>query len=298
MADLPDMTGLAENPRRGYVAYADDLCAWSMGDSADTVKRDLAMIADRVSRYTAANYLSLSAEKTQILWSGLPQGIEGPKIDIDGMSVTPSPFIELLGVRFDKNLTPAPFLNSQLRAAMPILAMVRRLACYLPPAPLAQVAAAFLVGKIAYAAAATHAPRLTQDDPLKPATNKLQICLNNAARIILGATRANKLQIRTLLVKTGLPSLNHLVVRGIAVECWRAMNMDTPLGAVISGGHRAARPTRMTTANKLPPPFKFPKESMAWHAVKLWNEHEDLRNATSLCSAKRVAGKIAATCPL
>ncbi len=201
-------------------------------------------------------------------------------------------------MEFDRNLTSTPFLTAQLRAASPILATIRRLARYLPPDQLSKVASAFLVGKLTYAAPATIAPRLCEGDSTSNLTNKLQICINNAARTILGTSRAEKMRTETLLGRASLPSLNRLLVKGIAIECWRAINMSTPLGDMISGGHKASRPTRMTTSNKLPPPFKFPRDSMAWHAVQLWNCHEELRSAHTLSGAKRVAARIAAVCPL
>ncbi len=297
VSDLPakaELTSLS----RGYVAYADDICVWSSGNSVVDVKKDLELIATSVCQFTADNYLSLSAEKTQIMWSGLPAGDCGPDVDIGGVLVKPTSSIELLGVKFDKNLSSTPFLSAQLKATVPILATIRRLSCFLPPAHLAKVASAFLIGKLAYAAPATLAPRLSGDEPVTAITNKVQICINNAARTILGSSRGDKLRTEVLLARTGLPSINRLLVKGIAVECWRAINESTPLGAVITGGHMASRLTRMGASNKLPPPFKFPKDSMAWHAVRLWNMHDELRSAPSLSCARKVAAKIASACPL
>ncbi len=298
IADMPVKTGLVGNPSRGYVAYADDICVWSYGDSLQTVSADLTKIADSVSCFAAANYLCLNAEKTQVLWSGLPRHTCGPNINVNGVMVKPSSSIELLGVTFDKTLGLTQFLMSQHRMAAPILATVRRLARYLPPIHLTMVASALLVGKLGYAALATLVPRLQQDDPTSVLANKLQVCINDAARIVLGASRAKKMRIGALLEKSGLPSLNRLVVRGIAVECWRAINMGTPLGEVICGGNRASRPTRLGCSNKLAPPFKFPRDSMAYHAVRIWNMHEELRSATTLYGAKLVASRIANKCPL
>ncbi len=262
------------------------------------MESDLSEIATNISVYATANYLSLSAEKTQVLWSGLPQGTIGPAVNIDGVLVDPSPSIEILGVKFDKNLSPAHFLASQYKAAAPILATVRRLSRYLPRAQLAEVSSSFLVGKLAYAAPATIVPRLSPDEPARCATQKLQVCINDAARTIMGVSIQDKTPIETLLVKTGLPSLNRLAVKGIALECWRAINMATPLGSVICGGFKATRPTRLNLSNKLAPPFKFPKDSMAWHAMRIWNKYDELRSASTLHGAKRVAARIASTCPL
>ncbi len=298
VADMPQSAGLVSDPSRGYIAYADDLCAWTSGASVEAVKHDLSVIAQKVSEYTSSNYLFLSAEKTQVLWSGLPRCTEGPAVSVCGVGVEPASNIDLLGVKFDKNLTPTPFLTLQHKAAMPILATVRRLARYLPQAHLAEVASAFLVGRLSYAALATLTPRLHEDEPTVAAIHKLQVCINHAARTILGLSTADKIRTENLLVKTGLPSLNQLLVKGLAIECWRALNSATPLGTVISGGHKTSRPTRMASSNMLPPPFKFPKASMAWHAVRLWNMNEALRNAPTLNCAKRVAAHIAASCPL
>ncbi len=302
VADMPQEIGLVNNPHRGYVAYADDLCAWSCGDSLDNVKADLTEIAKKVSNFASANYLALSGEKTQVMWSGLSHGMTGPDIEVTltlkTLKMKPSQNIELLGVTFDKNLTSAPFLAAQHRAAAPILATLRRLTKYLPPNYLTKVASALLVGKLAYAAPVTLTPRLAQNEPTSVSAQKLQICINEAARIILRSRRTDKLRTERLLAKSGLPSLNHLVIKGIAVECWKAINKCTPLGAVICGGYKSTRPTRMTFSNKLPPAFKFPRNSMAWHSVGIWNLHEDLRVAATLNRAKSAAVRIAAQCPL
>ncbi len=298
VADMPEKTGLLNNPLRGYVAYADDICAWSHGDSVDQVKDDLDKIAASISSYAASNFLSLSAEKTQVLWSGQPQCSVGPDILVNGVFVKPCTSLELLGVKFDRWLNPAPFLSQQFIAAAPILAIVRRLTRYLPSTHVALVASAFLTGKLAYAAPATFVPRLSCNEPIMAVTNKLQICINKAARTILGSSRADRMPIEGLLAHSGLPSLNRLAIKSIVLECWRAINMGTPLGEVICGGHRSSRPTRLGSSNKLPPPFKFPRHSMAWHAVRIWNLHEDLRNASSLHGARRVAAHIAASSPL
>ncbi len=298
VADMPSKVGLVGNPSRGYVAYADDLCAWSSGDTVQSTKKDLEEIAGNVANFTANNYLSLSAEKTQVLWSGLPRCTDGPDVSIAGTLVKSSPLIELLGVKFDSNLNSTPFLAMQHRAAAPILATIRRLARYLPPAHLAKVASALLVGKVSHAAAVTITPRLSQSEPILPHVNKLQVSINDAARIILGSSRKDKIMIGDLLVKTGLPSLNQLVVKDIAIECWRAINMATSLGCLVCSGQKSYRPTRMTASNKLGLPFRFPRDSMIWHAVRIWNLCEDLRNATNMNSAKRAATRLAKTCPL
>ncbi len=298
LADMPERTGLESNPSRGYVAYADDLCAWSCGDNVETVKADLSVIANNVSEFSSTNYLSLSAEKTQVMWSGLSRSSKDPEVTVGKTLVEPSPCIELLGVRFDKNLSSNPFVMSQQRAAAPILATIRRLSRYLPRAPLSQVASALIVGKLSYAAPATFMPRLTVNEPTNSATQKLQVCINEAARTILGVTKLDKIRTETLLAKADLPSINRLVVKGIATECWRSINMGTPLGSLILGGQESSRPTRLASSNKLAPPFKFPRDSMAWHAVKIWNLHEELRCAKSLNCAKKVAASIAANSPL
>ncbi len=298
VADMPNSVGLQDSPFRGYVAYADDMCVWASGHSVEKVRKDLSLMGSRMAVYAASNYLSLSAEKTQVMWSGLSRSDDGPDIDIGGVNVKPSPSIELLGVQFDRNLSPSPFLTSQYRAAAPILATVRRLSRYLPPSYLGEVASAFLVGKLSYAGPTTFVPRLTTDEPVTSATNKLQTCINDAARIISGTTLSDKIRTETLLLRTGLPSLNRLVIKSIAIECWRALSMGTPLGSLISGGHKASRPTRMTVSDKLAPPFRFPRDSMAWHAVRIWNMSDELRSAATIYSAKRAATRFSLTCPL
>ncbi len=201
----------------GCVAYTDALCASYCGDNIETIRADLSVTANNVLKFFSTNFLSLSPGKTQVMVSGLPQLSKDNKVF---MCDTLSFGEDLLGVRFDKNFRLNPFNRLQQTASALILATVRRHYHYLPQAHLAQVASALLVGKLSYAAPASFMPRLTVDDPINSATQKLQVCINEAARAIIGVNKPDKINAETLLAKADLPTINQLVVKAIASKCW------------------------------------------------------------------------------
>ena len=125
-----------------------------------------------------------------------------------------------------------------------------------------------------------------------------------AARVILRERQSNKIPVETLLAKTGLPSINRLMVNTAALECLRAIRVrdcidacPTPLANLIGKPGSVTRQTRANTAGLLYPPSTS-KNSMIWAAYLAWNMSEDLKQAKMLAAAKKAAKSLAALAPL
>ncbi len=298
IADMPSALGLQDvSEASGFVGYADDLVVWCAAPSLETARSGLALVSDHVCTYTANNYLSLSAEKTQVMWSGTNQA---PCLQVGPALIEPSNTIDVLGTTFDKQLKPAPFVMAQTEAAMKISGLLRRLARCLTPLHLAQIASSLVLGKLGYAAAAALMPRMAPSDTQQVTYKKLQTLVNSMARVITGRTRSDRDNCETLLAVTGLPSLNRLIVKGVALETWRALK-DTspnPLASLILSGRPASRLTRAFVAGTIPPPTRFPTTTLAWYGHIVWNSYPELREAKTLRMAKKVAGHISLQCPL
>ncbi len=128
--------------------------------------------------------------------------------------------------------------------------------------------------------------------------------INDCARAVIGSNRKDRVPIRDLLQKAGLPSLNRLVIEQIAMECWKSMNYEcngskTPIGEILCPPtNRERKMTRSTASNCLPPPTKFKTVTFAWNAYRIWNSFPPLRSALTLTGARRAAKELAESSPL
>ena len=143
------------------------------------------------------------------------------------------------------------------------------------------------------------------EDPLHGGIHDLQVCINSVARAILRETQGNQRSVATLLARTGLPSLNRLMVRTVAVECWRALNvLDGPdaqpslLANLIEVPGSGTRLTRFNISGIISPPSTSSTDTLVWAAYRARNLSEKLRQVTTLSSAKRAAISLAALAPL
>ena len=143
------------------------------------------------------------------------------------------------------------------------------------------------------------APKVTKE------SKAIQTAINDTARTILGARRTDRIRVEDLLARSGLPAYNHLVIRSIAMETWKALNIcdgpngsHNPIGCMLRNEGTRSKHTRRVESGKLPPPTKKPQETFICHAVRMWNAFADLRDASTLSGARRVASTMARMAPL
>ena len=311
VSDMPTFVGIGDEDNS---VYADDTFIYAVDKDVNVVKAKLERRATLFAQFANDNGLVLNASKTQLLLSGVNSATRADfTITFDGATISPAPELELLGVRYDKNLTTGPHNRAMAAAARSRAAVIRRLALHIPRGLyLAQLARGLLLGKVGYAIAATNTPRLNDDAPMpNAAIRSIQVSVNDTARTVVGATRADRIPIHALLNDAGLTSFNRLSVRATATEAWKAhMSCDGPDGTrnpagVAAFGHRKAmtnddgnsRSTRSKTAGIVPVPLRS-SSTMATAMAKIWNSSVDLREAKTIQAAKRVAAKLAKSAPV
>ncbi len=295
-----DSSGRTLEASIGFSAYADDTICWAVGNTLEAVKAKLEQVSSAIVTYACQNYLALNESKTQVLWAS-PRGMP---ILVGSSLVEPSSTLEVLGVRFDKLLTPNPHLSSLITAAKSMTATAKRLSLHLPEGSLKSVMGALIRGKIGYACLVL-TPRFSDDDPTPSLMHQLQVNVNNVARAMIGATKDDKIRIEDLLEEASLPSINRLVVYTIAMECWRALSLRdvadgplNPLGALLSGSRTSNSRTRAAASGCLPPPAKHLVNSFTWWGYTCWNSSPKLRAALTVSAAKRAANELANSAPL
>ncbi len=284
----------------GFSAYADDTICWVTGHDADVVGEKLEQVSSAIVAYASENYLALNESKTQVMWTQKSRPIK-----VGSSTVLPTDRLEVLGVTFDKHLTPNLHLMNLIRSTKSMTAMARRLSLHLPKYSLKMVMGALIRGKIGYACSVLH-PRFSADSPTSTLMSQLQVNVNNVIRSIIGAKKSEKRRVEDLLTEANLPSLNQLVVYTIAMECWRALSLRdiadgplNPLGSLLkSGSSEHYMRTRAAATGCLPPPAKHQVDSFTWWGYTCWNSSPTLRAAKTLSAAKKAAIEIAMSSPL
>jgi hypothetical protein len=311
VADMPDCLGIGEEDNSGY---ADDTAIWAVGRDLASVRALLEERADAFARFATGNGLILNAAKTQLMLGGniKNRDVASFSVLVDGIKVSPAKEMELLGVKFDNNFTTAPHDISVAKSARQRATLIARLAHHLPRGEyLRQLARGLVIGKISFAMAAVVAPRLGNGEALPSAAYKsVQVAINDVARSITGRKRTDHVKIPSLLYWAGLPSVNELAVRAVAMESWKANHSSdgknggrNPIGKFIfpatpiTSNIDTSRTTRSRTAGIIHIPLRE-ANTFAIHAANVWNSSLELREAPTRHAASAVAKLLAKSAPI
>jgi hypothetical protein len=311
VADMPDCLGIGEEDNSGY---ADDTAIWAVGRDLASVRDLLEARADAFARFASGNGLVLNAAKTQLMVGGniKNRDIASFSVSVNGIKVGPTNEMELLGVKFDNNFTTSPHDTSVAKSARQRAALIARLAHHLPRGEyLRQLARGLVIGKISFALAAVVAPRLGSGGaPPSAAYKSVQVAINDVARSITGIKRTDHMKIPSLLHLAGLPSVNELAVRAVAMESWKANHSSdgkngerNPIGKFIfpatptTSSLDSSRTTRSKTAGIIHNPLRE-ANTFAVHAANVWNTSLALREAPTRNAASAVAKLLAKSAPI
>ncbi len=259
-SDLPAALDL-DKDWEGISIYADDCCIWTAHKSQERARIRLEELSSKLAEYSLVNSLSLNPGKTQVMWIG--GSASPPPTNIGGTLVAPSDTLQLLGLSFDRRLTLTPHFRTLVEVAGSLQALARRLLVHLPRGRyVEEVVCSLVIGRLCYGSA-LFPLRLDNEDPNCQLLQTIQVRVNDTARLLLGAARADRIPTEELLSRTGLPSLNRNAIRATVLELWKALNSGdgpeggrNPLGMILSSPP-LSRPTcctRSAKAGNLPPP--------------------------------------------
>ena len=178
-----------------------------------------------------------------------------------------------------------------------IAGLARCLKIPLPTDPVVDIMKALLVGKVGYCAAAVLHPRLNQDAP----RSSLMAALQDVARVICGSSWSDQRTVADLLKSSGLPSVNCLAIKSIAVEAWKSLGphgnaITHPLTSIF--GPPITSSTRAGDNGLRRPATRFPVRSFIDSATLVWKASHQLRSAPTVGVAKRVATSFVEACPI
>ena len=278
------------------ISYADDSSTWSCNGPLETLRRDLEQSSSKLVTLSSELKLSLNPQKTQLMWVGGSPTTEGPNIKIDGAVVEPTNTIEILGLKLDNKLSPAPYICTLRASLSQRLGMIRRLSSAMPPSLLSTFAQGLFFGKLRVYAGVVFAVRLDKGDRRSNGAAEIQVLINNLARVITGYKRTDHIRTNRLLKEANLPSLNEIVVQASGMLAWHMSLPRHPLHTIYLQS-RLESATR-SAANGLVR-ITSAVESIAVHnAQRVWNSCPDLRTASSARAARSALQKYVESLPL
>ena len=240
--------------------------------------------------------LVLNPSKTQCIIYGSVTDSTEPII-VDGVTITPSEKITLLGFTLDSKLQPQVYLKELADNVLYRKHVVGRLSAHVPPHVLKMFARATVLGKIRTYIHLSLKVRLSETDPHTMWGKKLQVILNDVARIVVKKRRSDHVRVEDLMKKAGLETVNSMVCYNSAMLAWKASKADSPLHDLfqdmIPNGS-----TRSKAAGMIEVPTPNTKNLALWNLARTWNAISDLRLAKSEASARKIVRKFVKSLPV
>ena len=270
------------------MAYADDTSAWN------TDLQALAQSAERLVELSSEMSLALNPSKTQLIQVGTKGTTDNLKIG--GCQVSSSSTMEILGYKFDSRLSSTPYIESMIKSLAQRLGIIRRLKARLPNDVLAMISRSIVLGKAQVYANLALKLRLIESDPIQGHAQRVQVILNDIARVILGLRRRNHVAINQLMDKSGLKSVNHIVAHSSGMLAWSMSHSHHPLHDLFLEYSMDDR-TRQASENCLRMPDQSNGNVALRNAFLIWNACEALRLAKSRHKARTTLTKFIRTIP-
>ena len=107
--------------------------------------------------------------------------------------------------------------------------VVGRLSAHLPPHVLKMFARATVLGKMRTYLHLSLKVRLSENDPLTGLGKRLQVIVNDVARILCKKRRKDHVRLQDLLKQGGLQSVNAMACSSSAMLAWRSSKPGNPL---------------------------------------------------------------------
>lgn len=240
--------------------------------------------------------LVLNPSKTQCIIYGIVQDSADP-ISVDGVTISPGEKISILGFTLDNKLQPQPYLKELAEGMLYRKHVVGRLSAHLPPRILKMFARATVLGKLRTYLHLSLKVRLSENDPKTEWGRKLQVIVNDVARVLVRKKRSDHARVEDLIKNAGLEAVNAMVCSNSAMLAWRASQPKSPLHEVF----QSMLPngcTRSKAAGKIEVPAPNTKNLALWNMAITWNAIPDLRVAKSEGKARKIVRKFVKSLPI
>ena len=277
--DLPrSMTDSVQRGTSTAVSqYADDTSALAASKSWEETEAALEVMTSSLEKYSHDNSLHLNVSKTQ-------------QLKVCQSSTETSDTLNILGVLLDKSAGFGAHHANVLSDLRRRIGAVRRLRTRISRGSLLnEIATSLVIGRLQSSCWVTRLARLDTLPGHPKTRDPAQIVLNDLSRILLGITRADHFKVEDLADRSGLPTLNEIVVRQAAVASWKAARggaLEEVLESYDNRTRGSARNLRRPISQRC---------TGALNMANTWNASHTLREAKTISQAKRAARELAKT---
>ena len=262
------------------ILYADDTTLLVRAKSTEVAQgASNAAIACLVSQ-AAKLGLTLNTTKTQLM--ALRSDNCSVRVRYD--HIPPQANIRLLGFTLDKRGTLLPYVEDTIAAINRVAGVIRSLRYAVPVSVLRLLAQALAGGRARVGASAYLHARINNEDIVTPSDKRVQVAMNNVARAVLGKQRGDRVSVKELRRRSGLPSVNEMAVSAAASSAWDAMAGHGVLRSQLQLFESAN--TRAATAGLLQ--NKRSSTTFQDNVIRVWNAFAGIREAESKMAMRAV----------
>jgi len=181
--------------------FADDLTNSTSDNDIDGLASKLQRSYENIKGFCEERKLLINPSKTQLIIFKSPKKkiTENFTMTLDGVAISPSSTVKLLGVTLDQHFTMGPHIETVIKKCHGLLGMLRRAATYLPRDILKMIYMAVIRVQIEYCSSTFAGSALTH-------LNKLDVLQKMALRIITGSSAQT--HSAPLQLQLGLESLH------------------------------------------------------------------------------------------
>ncbi len=206
--------------------YADDTTASVTASSMEDLRERLEIDANNILTFMASNGLCANPAKTGLLVMRPPgrQSLPGPlKIRVSGEQITESESHKLLGITVSNDLLWQHHIKNiedQIRAG---ICMIKRLKSQIPRADLRGVLNGLVGSHLRYGIELFGDVNVDQQPK---ELKRLQVLLNRAARVTIGAKLKDKIRTEDLMDRAGIKSVQQMTLQSIITIVWKTLKHE------------------------------------------------------------------------
>ena len=266
------------------VMYADDTSLLISSSDPLCLQNSLNLNMCRIASWFQKNHLTLNISKTKLMLFGTPQNLskyQNISLIYDGETIERVDNFKYLGIVFDSHMTWSHHIDLIASNVSKRCGVIRRVKYYLPNYILKKLADSLVMPHFDYCSHVWSNCSLTL-------TSKLQILLNNLARIILSAdirTNIDSMMSSLKWLKLDDRWNNHILV--MLYKCLTGKAPDYLCSKFSFTNSTHDHDTRGTSSNSLVvPQFKnnSGKRLFQARAANLWNSSVDVDTRTNYIS--------------
>ena len=211
-------------PESELSGYADDYGVSIAGASPEKIIAKLEAVLWNFKNYFCRLGLSMNSEKTEFLMVRPKRDPNEYKIKVNGSSINESVSVKVLGVHVMNNLCWTKHIDSVCQTISQRTGLINRLKFKLNTEHLTNITHGIILSHVKYCLSSFATIRIEDQDSRSTGAERIQVLLNNVARIINRVKRTDHVSKKELFEMSPWLSVNHMCITSVVADTWKALN--------------------------------------------------------------------------